>query len=60
MTERELRNKVKALGKELELMMLYEQEFLHKLGRKGLEKAINKRLEQYRYYLNKLKELSDE
>ncbi len=28
-TERVLRNKIKALGKELELMMLYEQDHLY-------------------------------
>jgi len=60
MTERELRNKLTALSKELELMMLYENEFINRLGKKGLEKEINKRLEQYKYYLNKLKELTDE
>jgi len=60
MTERQLRNKIKSLGRELDLMMLYKQEFLDKLGSEGLEEEINKRLEQYQYYLNKLKELTDE
>jgi len=60
MTERQLRNKIKSLGRELDLMMLYKQEFLDKLGSEGLKEEINKRLEQYQYYLNKLKELTDE
>ena len=45
MTERELYNKLVALGKELELIMRYEAEFVQVLGKTGMDAEVNKRLE---------------
>ena len=60
MTERELYNKLVALGKELELIMRYEAEFVQVLGKTGMDAEINKRLEQYRYFSLELKRLQHE
>ena len=57
MTEREIKNKIRSLELELEFLMFYEEDMIKEIGRNRLEREINKRLKQYKTYLELLKSL---
>ncbi len=54
MTSKEIKQRQKILEQQLTLINLYTEEFLERLGRKGLEHYINEILDEMNY----LKELS--
>ena len=60
MTEKQLRNKLRALERELELLVSYEMSIVSEMGRRRYEKELDSRLEQYKKHLIALKKMTDE
>jgi hypothetical protein len=50
MTIREYNNKIKTLEQQLELMILYEKDFLAKLGKTGYQSLIDQTLDDINFY----------
>ena len=60
MTKREILNKIRSLELELEVMLQDEKELREQLGKKAFQAEVDKRLMQYKYYLELLKSKTDE
>jgi hypothetical protein len=57
MSERDILNRISLLYQQLELINLYEEEFLEILGKEGYFKKINDILDEINHWRNTLKEM---
>ena len=60
MTAKEIRQRLAILNQQLDLINLYPEDFLQKEGHSGLEKRVNRILDEKIYLSKRLKELENE